>query len=64
MNQKVSQQVSVLMQREVTRKEFLGMSGLAIASILGVGSIYKLVSGKSVLARPASNGYGASSYGR
>jgi len=59
-------QLASLMDKEVSRKEFLGMSGLAIASILGVGSIIKLVTGKSLApsqGRSLSSGYGSSAYG-
>ena len=41
-------QVSALLEKEVSRKEFLSMSGLAVASILGFGSVIKLLTGKSV----------------
>ncbi len=59
--------VNTLMQKELSRKEFLGMSGLAVASIFGFGTIVKLVTGKSLqghsfLAESAS-GYGSSPYG-
>ncbi len=57
-------QVSQLMDKEVSRKEFLGMSGLAIASIFGFGGLVKLLTGKSLTgSRHFSNGYGSSSYG-
>ena len=58
-------QLSNLLEKEVSRKEFLGMSGLAIASLFGFGTIIKLLSGKSLTANhSASNGgYGSSPYG-
>jgi len=52
-----------LMQKEVSRKEFLSMSALAIASIFGFGTIIKLLTGKSLGSRYASSGYGSSVYG-
>jgi len=57
--------LSSLMDKEVSRKEFLGMSGLAIASILGLGTIVKLTTGRSLTSHPqlSSTGYGASAYG-
>jgi hypothetical protein len=65
MNQHVSQQVSALMQKEVSRKEFLTLSGLAVASVMGVGSIVKLVTGKSLTTgHNSAHGYGSSAYGR
>jgi len=51
------------MDKEVTRKEFLGMSGLAIASVFGFGTLIKLLTGKSLSGRHLSSGYGSSSYG-
>jgi len=52
------------MQKEVTRKEFLGMSGLTIASVLGFGTLIKLLTGKSLHSHGAvSGGYGSSAYG-
>lgn len=58
--------VSTLMEKEVSRKEFLSMSGLAIASLLGFGTIIQLVTGKSLLhgsSHQVVSGYGSSSYG-
>jgi hypothetical protein len=56
--------LSNLMDKEVTRKEFLGMSGLAIASIFGFGTLVKLLTGKSLSGgNHFSEGYGASAYG-
>ncbi len=57
--------LSSLLDREVSRKEFLGMSGLAIASILGFGTIVKLLTGKSLQSHSnfRSSGYGSSAYG-
>jgi hypothetical protein len=56
------------MDKEVSRKEFLGMSGLALASVFGFGAFVKLLTGKSLSTAqhhnmPASYGYGASAYG-
>jgi hypothetical protein len=58
--------ISDLLDKEVSRKEFLGMSGLAVASIFGFGTLVKLITGKSLggthLQTPR-NTYGNSSYG-
>jgi hypothetical protein len=56
------------MDKEVSRKEFLGMSGLALASIFGFGAFIKLLTGKSLttshhVATSSNYGYGASAYG-
>ncbi|HSW65992.1 MAG TPA: hypothetical protein VLI54_02535 [Bacillota bacterium] len=50
-----------LMQKEMTRKEFLTTLGLGIATVLGFGSLIKLVTGKSL--GGTSGGYGSSTYG-
>lgn len=56
--------LSNLMDKEISRKEFLGMSGLAIASIFGFGSLVKLLTGKSLMGNHhMSSGYGSSAYG-
>lgn len=57
--------VSTLMEKEVSRKEFIGMSGLAVASIFGFGGVIKLLTGKSLTGNHGSMsaGYGSSSYG-
>jgi hypothetical protein len=56
--------LATLMQKEVTRKEFLATLGLGVATIMGFGSIIRFLSGKnqgSLNAVPT--GYGASVYG-
>lgn len=56
--------LSSLMEKEISRKEFLSMSGLAIASIFGFGTIVKMLTGKSLTtAHHISSGYGSSAYG-
>ncbi len=58
-------QLSTLLEKEVSRKEFLGMSGLAIASIFGLGTVIKLLTGKSLASHQSGStgGYGANPYG-
>jgi len=59
-----NQRINALTQKEVTRKEFLGISGLAIASVFGFGTIIKLVTGKSLTNHGSSMaGYGSNAYG-
>lgn len=63
----MNQHLNTLMQKEISRKEFLGISGLAVASIFGFGSVIKLVTGKSLAGSSQANagrGYGASAYGK
>lgn len=64
----MTKHVSDLLQKEVSRKEFLGMSGLAVASIFGFGSAIKLLTGKSFESAAGkhlnvSSAYGSSAYG-
>jgi len=56
-------QLSNLMGKEVSRGEFLGMAGLAVASIFGFGTLLKLLTGKSFEDHHIASGYGASTYG-
>jgi len=63
----MNQHVDGLLHKEVSRKEFLGISGLAVASIFGFGTLIKLVTGKSLNSslptRSFGSGYGSSAYG-
>ena len=62
----MNERINVLVQKEISRKEFLGMSALAVGSIFGFGTIIKLLTGKS-LSLPQNHGslvgYGGGSYG-
>jgi len=40
--------LSNLMNKEVSRGEFLGIVGLAVASVFGFGALLKLLTGKSL----------------
>jgi hypothetical protein len=55
--------LSGLLDKEVSRGEFLSMLGLAAASIFGLGTIIKLLTGKSLEGHHSLTGYGASTYG-
>jgi hypothetical protein len=57
--------LSKLLDKEVSRKEFLGMSGLAVASLFGFGTVIKLLTGKSQgnLAKRLEGGFGSGAYG-
>jgi hypothetical protein len=58
--------ISEIVQKEVTRKEFLKIAGFGIMSVMGIGSIVKLLGEKnSPLKRnTVSSGYGSSAYGK
>lgn len=60
----MNQNQKTLLQKEVSRKEFLGLAGVAVVSVLGFGPLLKLLTGKSLHNTPeAQVGYGNSSYG-
>lgn len=61
----MNKQLQSLMQKEVTRREFLATMGFGLASLMGFSSIIKLLTGKSGPAHlsKSSMGYGSSSYG-
>jgi hypothetical protein len=61
MHNYMNKQLDTLMQKEMTRKEFLATMGLAVASIMGFSSVLRLLGGKS---HGSSAGYGSRSYGR
>jgi hypothetical protein len=59
--------LDTLLQREMTRKEFIAAIGFGVASVMGVGSIIKFVKpsfGSSLSQPTSSQGYGTSAYGR
>ena len=56
--------LSVFIEKEVSRGEFLSVLGLAAASVFGLGTVLKLLTGKSLDQHTKSSfGYGASAYG-
>jgi hypothetical protein len=60
----MKENVSTLLQKEVSRKEFLGMSGLAVASLFGFGAAVKLLTGKSIGSQHnIHSGFGSGAYG-
>lgn len=54
--------LSQLLQKDMTRQEFLVTLGLGAASIFGFSTIIRLLTGHS-LERHVSRGYGSSTYG-
>lgn len=55
--------MSTLMQREMTRKEFLATVGFGVATVMGMGSILKFVKPSFGSQIKVSNGYGSRNYG-
>ena len=64
--QNIQKPITAVMQKEMTRKEFLATMGFGLAGILGFSNIIRLLTGKSFeshLRSSASVGYGSSAYG-
>lgn len=59
----MSNQLQSLMQKEISRKEFLGVLGLALVSIFGLGHVVKLLTGKSLDKHPLFGDDTATAYG-
>lgn len=67
----MNKQLGVLLQKEMTRKEFVTTLGFGVASVMGFSSILKLATGKSLTAHGLqqvgstnnSYGFGAGAYG-
>jgi len=56
-------QLSHLMEKEMSRKEFLATMGLGVVSILGFSSMLKFLFDKGGQHNNASMGYGSNVYG-
>ncbi len=60
----VTEKLQPLLDREMSRKEFLWALGFGIVSIFGVSTIIRLLSGKSVETHLQQKvGFGATPYG-
>lgn len=57
------QRLNNLMQKEMTRKEFLATLGFGVATIMGLSTLLTLLGKKNPLTDHADLGYGAGSYG-
>lgn len=56
--------IHAILEKEMTRKEFLTTLGFGVISIMGFSTIIHLLTGKrNPLQQDASLGYGSSSYG-
>jgi hypothetical protein len=66
MNQNKINPTTAVLQREVTRKEFLATVAIGTASVMGFSNVIRLLTGKSIeshLTHKVSAGYGSSNYG-
>jgi len=59
----MNKQLATLLEKEVSRKEFLGLFALAVGSIFGFGTLIRLLTGHSLGGQHLSGGYGSSAYG-
>ena len=61
----MSKPIDTLLQREMTRKEFMATLALGLGSIMGFSTIIRLLTGKSLDRHfgHGSFGYGSSPYG-
>lgn len=55
--------IQTIFQKEISRKEFLGILTLGITSVLGFGHIIQLLTGKSLNNHPSLKGYSSGGYG-
>jgi hypothetical protein len=62
----MSKPIEAIMQKDMTRKEFLATLGFGMAAVLGFSNIIRLLTGKSFeghLNKTVNLGYGSSPYG-
>jgi hypothetical protein len=62
----MNKHLATLMQKEMTRKEFLMTLGFGIATVFGFGSLIRVLTGKQAITTPhesISSGYGSNVYG-
>lgn len=61
----MSKHLEQLMQKEVTRKQFIGHMGLILVTLLGFGSVISILLGDKKTSRTdsASHGFGSGKFG-
>ena len=57
------QKVNYLMQKEMSRKEFLATVGFGLATVFGFSSFLELLGKSNPLTRHSTVGYGGGAYG-
>jgi hypothetical protein len=55
--------ITKLMQKEMTRKEFLTTAGFGLATLFGFSAILKLLTGRDNPLQKQDIGYGGGAYG-
>jgi hypothetical protein len=61
----MQKQLDTIIQREMTRKEFLATLGFGVATIFGFSTVLRLLTGKQIGTQQqhVAAGYGSSAYG-
>ena len=59
----MNKQVTEIMQKEMSRKEFLATFGFGVASLFGLGTLLRLTGQHPSQQKLSSMGYGSSAYG-
>lgn len=64
----MTKHLDTLLQKEMSRKEFLATLGFGLASVMGLSTVLHLLTGKSLNthlghATVGASGYGSSAYG-
>ncbi|HEU4914790.1 MAG TPA: hypothetical protein VFT16_05325 [Candidatus Saccharimonadales bacterium] len=57
------QKISDIMQKEMTRKEFLATLGFGVATIFGFSSLLQMLGKQNPLQQSSQYGYGGGTYG-
>lgn len=58
----MKQQINSLLEKEMSRKEFVAVLGFGLASLFGLSALLRLLGHSSPL-QPSTTGYGTSTYG-
>lgn len=64
----MTKHLNILLEKEMSRKEFLATLGFGVASMMGLSTILHMLTGKSLSSQLGhqtahAGGYGASAYG-
>jgi hypothetical protein len=68
-NKNMTKPLTTLLQKEMSRKEFLATMGFGVASVMGLSTVIQLLTGKSLQSQLGQHtgqslgGYGMSAYG-
>lgn len=57
------EKINDLLQKDMTRKEFLTTVGMGLATVFGLSAILRLLTGRGFEAQQSSYGYGSGPYG-